>query len=157
MEKPCYNNSQLVPFRFNFADGTLELFAERVANRGLNAQIQAESLKFKLIGGLAVRRAASAVLRFVMESGAKGAEVSISGKTRGQRAKTQKFNEGYMIKSGFAKTEYVESAVRHIMMRQGILGVKVTIMHPQDPKGIIGPKNPLSDVITILEPKEDVV
>lgn len=38
-------------------------------------------------------------------------------------------------------------------MRQGILGVKVTIMHPQDPRGINGPKNPLSDIITILEPK----
>lgn len=133
----------------------MELFAERVANRGLNAQIQAESLKFKLLGGLAVRRACSAVLRFVMESGAKGAEVSVSGKVRGQRAKTQKFNDGYMIRSGYAKTDYIESAVRHIMMKQGILGVKVVIMHPQDPKGIIGPKNPLSDVITILEPKDE--
>lgn len=91
-------------FRFNFAEGALELFAERVANRGLNAQIQAESLKFKLMGGLAVRRACSAVLRFVLESGAKGAEVSVSGKVRGQRAKTQKFSDGYMIKSGHAKT-----------------------------------------------------
>jgi small subunit ribosomal protein S3e len=49
--------------------------------------------------------------------------------------------------------EYVETAVRHVMMRQGILGVKVAIMLPHDPKGIIGPKSLLSDVITILEPK----
>ena len=42
------------------------------------------------------------------------------------------------------------------MMRQGILGVKVAVMLPHDPKGIIGPKSLLSDVITILEPKEDV-
>ncbi len=80
------------------------MFAERVASRGLNAQIQAESLKFKLLGNLAVRRACSGVLRFVMESGAKGAEVSVSGKVGGQRAKTQKFCDGYMIKSGHAKT-----------------------------------------------------
>lgn len=39
------------------------------------------------------------------------------------------------------------------MMRQGILGVKVSIMLPHDPKGINGPKTLLSDVITILEPK----
>lgn len=102
-----------------------------------------------------MRRACSAVLKFIMESGAKGAEVSVSGKVRGQRAKTQKFSEGYMIKSGFAKNDYIESAVRHIMMRQGILGVKVTIMLAQDPKGIVGPKNPLSDVITILSPKDE--
>ena len=93
-----------ITIRFNFPENGVELFAERVASRGLNAQIQAESLKYKLLGGLAVRRAASGVLRFVMESGAKGAEVSISGKVRGQRAKTQKFNDGYMIKSGHAKT-----------------------------------------------------
>jgi ribosomal protein S3 len=51
--------------------------------------------------------------------------------------------------------EYVDTAVRHVMMRSGILGVKVSIMLPHDPKGIIGPKSLLSDVITILEPKED--
>ncbi len=47
----------------------------------------------------------------------------------------------------------METAVRHVMMRQGILGVKVSIMLPHDPKGINGPKTLLSDVITILEPK----
>ena len=141
--------------RFNFADGAVEIFAERVAARGLNAQTQAESLKFKLLGGLAVRRACYGVLRFVMESGAKGAEVSVSGKVRGQRAKSQKFADGYMIKTGQCAQEYVETAVRHVLMRQGVLGVKVAIMLPHDPKGKEGPKTLLSDVITILEPKEE--
>ena len=39
------------------------------------------------------------------------------------------------------------------MMKQGILGVQVKIMLPNDPRGIMGPKTPLSDVVTILEPK----
>jgi small subunit ribosomal protein S3e len=51
-------------------------------------------------------------------------------------------------------SDYVETAVRHVMMKQGILGVKVSIMLPHDPKGIVGPKTLLSDVITILEPKD---
>lgn len=89
-------------FRFNFPEGGVEIFAERVASRGLCSQTQAESLKYKLLGGLAVRRAANGVLRFVMESGAQGAEVTISGKVRGQRAKSQKFADGYMIKTGRA-------------------------------------------------------
>ncbi len=145
--------TSVVQKRFNFPEGAVEIFADRVANRGLNAQTQAESLKYKLLGGLAVRRACYGVLRFVMESGAKGAEVSVSGKVRGQRAKTQKFSDGYMIKTGHAYEEYVETAVRHVMMRQGVLGVKVAIMLPHDPKGIVGPKSLLADVITILEPK----
>ena len=88
-----------------------------------------------------------------MEQGAKGVEVSVSGKVRGQRAKSQKFADGYMIKTGDAYRQYVESAVRHVMMRQGVLGVKVAIMMENDPTGIRGPKKPLSDVITILDPK----
>lgn len=41
----------------------------QVANRGLCAVAQAESMRYKLLGGLAVRRACYGVLRFVMESG----------------------------------------------------------------------------------------
>lgn len=142
--------------RWNFAENAVELYAERVANKGLCAQAQAESLKFKLIGGLAVRRACYGVLRFIMESGAKGGEVVVAGKVRGQRAKAQKFNDGYMIKSGQAETEYVDKAVRHIAMRQGMIGVRVAIMLPHDPEGKMGPKTPLSDIIHIHEPKPDM-
>merc|ERR1711903_429432 len=120
-------------------------YAERVMNRGLSAMAQAESLKYKLLGGLAVRRAAYGVVRFVMEAGAKGCEVIVSGKLRAQRAKAMKFKEGYMIKSGQAAEEYVDHAIRHVMMRQGVLGIKVAIMLAHDPSGKTGPKTPLSD------------
>lgn len=78
-----------------------------MATRGLCAITQVESLGYKLIDGLAVRRLVSekypksfiliefmifvrlracySVLRFIMESGAKGCEVVVSGKLRGQR------------------------------------------------------------------------
>ena len=42
--------------RFGFAEGTVELYAEKVNNRGLCAIAQCESLRYKLLGGLAVRR-----------------------------------------------------------------------------------------------------
>merc|ERR1719382_80645 len=48
--------------RFNFPEGSVELYAEKVATRGLCAIAQAESLRYKLIGGLAVRRACYGVL-----------------------------------------------------------------------------------------------
>ena len=47
------------------------------ARHSVSRTPQAESLKYKLLGGLAVRRACYGVLRFIMESGAKGAEVRI--------------------------------------------------------------------------------
>ena len=46
----------LVEKRFKFSEGSLELYAEKVQFRGLSAVAQAESLRYKLLGGLAMRR-----------------------------------------------------------------------------------------------------
>uniref|UniRef100_A0ACB8FFH1 40S ribosomal protein S3 n=1 Tax=Sphaerodactylus townsendi TaxID=933632 RepID=A0ACB8FFH1_9SAUR len=135
----------------------VELYAEKVATRGLCAIAQAESLRYKLLGGLAVRRACYGVLRFIMESGAKGCEVVVSGKLRGQRAKSMKFVDGLMIHSGDPVNYYVDTAVRHVLLRQGVLGIKVKIMLPWDPSGKIGPKKPLPDHVSIVEPKEEIL
>merc|ERR1711970_819940 len=106
----------VVQKRFDFPENSVELYAEKVATRGLCAIAQAESLRYKLIGGLAVRRACYGVLRFIMESGAKGCEVIVSGKLRAQRAKSMKFADGYMIKAGNPCREYIDSAVRHVLL-----------------------------------------
>ncbi|KAM0922289.1 hypothetical protein ACQ4PT_006235 [Festuca glaucescens] len=141
--------------RFNFPDDSVELYAEKVMNRGLCAVAQAESLRYKLLGGLAVRRACYGVLRFVMESGAKGCEVIVSGKLRAQRAKSMKFKDGYMISSGHPVNQYIDGAVRHVLLRQGVLGIKVKIMLDWDPKGKQGPSTPLPDLVTIHPPKDE--
>lgn len=80
---------------------------------------QCESLRYKLVGGLAVRRACYGVLRFIMESAAQGCEIIVSGKLRGQRAKSMKFVDGVMIHSGDPVNEYIQQAVRHVQLRQG--------------------------------------
>jgi ribosomal protein uS3 len=142
--------------RFKFPPETVELYAEKVANRGLCAVAQAESLRYKLLGGLAVRRACYGVLRFVMESGAKGCEVIVSGKLRAARAKAMKFKDGYMVSSGDPTRVYLDTSVRHVLLRQGVLGIKVRIMKDWDPTGRQGPKMPLPDVVKVHEPKEDL-
>jgi|EP01046_Picozoa_sp_COSAG06_P018084 small subunit ribosomal protein S3e len=141
--------------RFTLADGSIELFAERVANRGLCAQAQCESIRFKLEGGLAVRRACNGVVRFVMEAGAKGCEVVVGGKMSGARAKVMKFNSGYLKVSGHSKKDYIQTAVRHVMLRSGVIGIKVRIMLGYDPTGVNGPKTALPDQVIITEPKAD--
>ena len=119
--------TSLIQKRFNFPEGSVELFAERIENRGLCAMAQAESLRYKLLKGVAVRRACYGVLRHVMESGAKGCEVIVSGKLRAQRAKSMKFRDGYMIATGQPFRDFVDKAVRNVMMKQGVLGVQVKI------------------------------
>jgi len=142
----------LVQKRWRFPPNTVELYAERVPNRGLSAIAQAESLKYKLLGGLAVRRACYGVMRFIMEAGAKGVELRISGKLRGQRAKGQIFRDGYMIKSGQSSRDFVDRAIRSVLLRQGVIGLNVSIQLPVDQ-----PKStqhfPMADLITVLEPK----
>ncbi|OZJ05005.1 hypothetical protein BZG36_02159 [Bifiguratus adelaidae] len=145
----------LVQKRFKFPENTVELYAERVQNRGLCAVAQCESLKFKLLNGLAVRRACYGVVRFIMESGAKGCEVVVSGKLRAARAKSMKFIDGFMIHSGQPTRDFIDTAVRHVLLRQGVLGLKVKIMLDWDPTGRTGPKKPLPDMVTIVDPKEE--
>jgi len=147
----------VVQKRFGFAENAVQLLVEKVADRGLCAIAQCESLRYKLLGGLAVRRACYGVLRFIMESGAKGCEVVVSGKLRAQRAKSMKFVDGLMIHSGQPTHDFVDSAVRHVMLRQGVLGIKVKIMLPWDPNGKTGPSKPLPDMVTVMEPKEETL
>merc|ERR1712134_158404 len=144
----------VVQKRFNFPPGSVELYAEKVLNRGLCAVAQCESLRYKLLGGLAVRRACYGVVRFILENGAKGCEVIVSGKLRAQRAKAMKFVDGFMIHSGQPAREYVDSAVRHVLLRQGVIGIKVKIMRDHDKTGKLGPNKRLPDQVDVLEAKE---
>jgi len=149
--------TSVIQKRFGFKEDEIELFAERVLNRGLNAEVQAESLKFKIFQGLAVRRACYGVMRVIMESQAHGCEIKISGKLRSQRAKSVKFCDGYMKRSGQAAKAYVVKGIRHLLLKSGIMGIQVKIMLPWDPSGQKGPRDPLPDVVKVLEPKMDVL
>ena len=149
--------TSVVQKRFGYAEGSIELFAEKIEFRGLSAMAQAESLKLKLLAGVAIRKACYGVVRFIMESGARGCEVVVSGKVRGQRAKSMKFVDGMMIHAGQVAKEFVEESVRHVLLRQGVLGVRVKIFKPHDPLGKKGPSTPLPDEIIILDPKEEML
>ncbi|KTW32806.1 40S ribosomal protein S3 [Pneumocystis jirovecii RU7] len=142
--------TSLIQKRFKFPEGSVELYAEKVQNRGLCAVAQCESLRYKLLAGLAVRRAAYGVLRFIMESGAKGCEVVISGKLRAARAKSMKFTDGFMIHSGQPSRDFIDSATRHVLLRQGVLGVKVKIMLSESMT-----RKPLPDSVVVIEPKPE--
>ncbi len=43
------------------------------------------------------------------------------------------------------------------MLRQGVLGIQVKIMLKHDPTGKTGPRLPLPDAVSIVEPKEEVL
>lgn len=94
-----------------------------------------------------------------MESGAKGCEVVVSGKLRAARAKSMKFTDGFMIHSGRPAMDFIDHATRHVLLRQGVLGIKVKIMRASssesDPSGEKAGGKGLPDSVTIIEPKEE--
>lgn len=143
-------------YNFNDEDNKVELSIKPLPyDKNLCAAAQAETLKFKLLNGTPVRLAANNILGLVMRrGGAKGCEVIISGKVRGQRAKSQKYKAGYIVSTGQPKLEFIDEAVRHVELRQGVLGVKVKIM--QDSERAVGKyRKVMPDFVKIHEPKEE--
>lgn len=96
----------------------------------LNAQVMAESIASSLERGIHFRRAAYSVLRKIMEAGARGVEIEISGKLTGERAKCVKFLSGYLKHCGEPAILYVQHGLAEAAPKPGIIGVKVKIMPP---------------------------
>ena len=96
----------------------------------LNAYVIAARVTSALKRGVHFRRAGYWALNRVMEAGALGAEIIISGKLRTDRARYEKFRAGYLPKSGDPPTRYTKKAELHAQLKPGILGVKVRILPP---------------------------
>jgi small subunit ribosomal protein S3 len=96
----------------------------------LNAYIVASRVASALQRGVHFRRAGFWALNQVMEAGALGAEIIISGKLRTERARNEKFRTGYLPKCGDPALKYMRKAEVHVQLKPGIYGVKVRIMPP---------------------------
>lgn len=103
---------------------------DEVSEPDLDAQIMAERLAYSLDRGRHYRRAGYYILRKIMDAGATGVEVRISGKVTSQRARCQVFRAGTMKKSGYPAQIAVDKGVAQCIQKSGVLGVMVKIMKP---------------------------
>ncbi|MDD4307219.1 MAG: 30S ribosomal protein S3 [Thermoplasmata archaeon] len=133
-----------IQFDFGFDKPQVEVV--EVENPNLNAQIMSEKLASALERGWHFRRAGHSTVRRIMDNGAKGCQVIISGKLTGQRHRTEKFKEGHIKFCGEPKLQWMEEGFTPAKLKPGIIGVKVQIMHP---------KARLPDEVNIRDP--DVV
>ena len=121
--------------KFNLENPQIEI--SEVENIYLDAQIVAEMIasslerfgtdKFKGIG--------HKMMTEVMNSGAAGIEITISGKIPGARAKSWRFYQGYLKKCGDIATTMVKKGYSTALLKTGIVGVQVKIM-PMEGKTI---------------------
>lgn len=138
----------LIQKRFDYKADGIQIQVHRLRQKGLCASSMAESIKIKLLNQIPVRLAVNSVIKMAVDKDkAKGCEVIISGKLSQQRAKSMKFKKGYMISSGQAKVDYLDTAIRHVLLKQGVMGVKVKIMKEYNPDEIQCAKVPLPDFV----------
>ncbi|MEM2984882.1 MAG: 30S ribosomal protein S3 [Candidatus Jordarchaeaceae archaeon] len=132
--------------RFGLENPQIEV--NEIETPELSARVMASRLASALERGIHFRRAAYSIMRRVMAAGAKGVEIKISGKLTSQRAKYQKFRDGFVSKTGEPAVQFVDDAVAHSLSKPGITGVHVQIMLPNAH---------LPDDIEILEPESQDV
>lgn len=116
--------------KFKMENPQIEII--EVQNSMLNANIVAERIasslerfglsKFKGIG--------HKVLQDVMGAGALGIEITMSGKIPSSRAKSWRFYQGYLKKSGDIAVSGIRKAYTQAKLKTGIIGIQVRIMPP---------------------------
>lgn len=83
------------------------------------------SQRFKLTGFKA--------LSAVMNAGAMGVEIRLTGKLPSSRSKSWRFSKGYLKKTGYVSDFEIDKSIEHVVLKTGKIGIKVEIMRPETP------------------------
>ncbi|MDL5362520.1 30S ribosomal protein S3 [Halalkalicoccus sp. NIPERK01] len=114
--------------RFDLDDPQIDV--QEVDEPDLNAQIVADRLANALERGWYFRKAGHTTIDRIMDAGALGAEIVLSGKVTGARSRVEKFNRGYVKHNGEPAEEIVDRGLGTAVMKLGTIGVNVKIIPP---------------------------
>jgi small subunit ribosomal protein S3 len=112
--------------RFQLDNPQIEVQEER--SPSLNAQLMSEKLASTLERGWHFRRAGHSTVRRIMEAGARGCQVILSGKLTGERHRTERFKAGTIKYCGEAVHLWVDKGFYQARLKPGVIGVSVWIM-----------------------------
>ncbi|MFQ5970229.1 MAG: 30S ribosomal protein S3 [Nitrososphaerales archaeon] len=107
----------------------------------LNPKIMASRVSQLITRGTAFRRAGLWALNTIMNGGALGAEIVISGKLRSERSHFEKYTIGILPKSGESAKQAVKEAVAHVLLKMGMYGIRIKIAY----KNAIPPEFEIAD------------
>ncbi|HID44111.1 MAG TPA: 30S ribosomal protein S3 [Archaeoglobaceae archaeon] len=108
-----------------------QVSVDEIEKPEFNAQLMASLLARALERGWYFRKAGYRFLYRIMEAGAKGCEIEISGKLTSERARTEKFVDGTMVHTGDPAFNLVNKGFDVAVKKLGVLGVAVRII-PSD-------------------------
>lgn len=104
---------------------------DEITEPEFDAQIISDEIALSLerFGPLKFKISAYKSLGRIMKAGALGAEIILSGKLPGARAKKWRFAKGYMIKTGDS-AKVVDRAQARAETKPGTIGIKTAILSP---------------------------
>jgi small subunit ribosomal protein S3 len=138
----------------NFKVANPQISVSEIEVPELNAYVVASRVTSALQKGIHFRRAGFWAVNQVMEAGALGCEIVISGKLRTERARFEKFRAGYFPRCGEPALKWTRKTEAHVQLKAGMFGVRVKIMPPdaqfpdkvkvatQLPESLAAPKTP---------------
>lgn len=121
--------TNILKSKFNLENPHIEIDEIKVAE--FDAQVIADEIALSLerFGPLKFKVVAYRMLQRIIEAGAMGVEIRLSGKLPGARAKTWRFAQGYLKKAGDT-AKVVDRAQARSETKPGTVGVKVSILSP---------------------------
>ncbi len=116
--------------KFKIENPLLEI--EEIQNPDLDPRIVAERVEYQLkkFGKTKFKAIGYRNLQRMMNAGAIGAEITISGRIPGKRHKCWRFKAGKLPKNGYIADYIVDKGYREIHWNQGSVGIKVSILKP---------------------------
>jgi small subunit ribosomal protein S3 len=108
-----------------------QIDVQDVGRGDLNGRVVANRLASSLERGWYFRKAGQSMMRRVMDAGALGCEIVISGKLTGPRSRTEKFISGYIKHSGKPAIDLVDKGYSVAVKKLGVIGCQVRIIPPE--------------------------
>ena len=107
-----------------------QLEVEEIEDSRINAQVMASRLASSLERGWFFRRAGHSTVQNVMDAGARGCIVILSGKITGARHRVEKFQKGHIKYCGETALQFMDVGFSTAVKKLGTIGCTVRIMRP---------------------------
>ena len=112
--------------RFSLENPQIDI--KSIRNPNLDAKIVAKQIASALEKGYNYKKIGNLTMKRVMDSGALGAQITISGKLGGGKGVMSKFIEGYLKHSGQPSKDLVDYGFEEANTKPGKIGIQVKIM-----------------------------
>lgn len=93
----------------------------------LSPSVMCNRLASHIERGTAFRRATMWTLQQVMENGAMGVQITVSGKLRGDRSAFEKHSAGILPRAGHHAEVIVAEDIAHVKTPMGLIGIRIRI------------------------------